>query len=113
MLLDQKNVVGVGNIYASESLFLAKINPSRLSKEVSDNEREKLVKSIKIILKRAIKMGGTTIKDFYSADGNEGYFSLKLNVYGRDSMICNNCDQKIIKSIIGQRATYSCTKCQV
>ena len=113
LIIDQKNVVGVGNIYASESLFLAKINPSRLSKEVSDNECEKLVKSIKIILKKAIKMGGTTIKDFYSADGNEGYFSLKLNVYGRDSMVCNKCNTKIIKSIIGQRATYSCTKCQL
>ena len=111
--MDQKNIVGVGNIYASESLFLAKINPNRVSKNVSNSECEELVKSIKKILKRAIKMGGTTIKDFYSADGNEGYFSLKLNVYGRDSMICNNCDQKIIKSIIGQRATYSCAKCQV
>ena len=113
LIMDQKNIVGVGNIYASESLFLAKINPNRLSKNVSNSECEELVKSIKKILKRAIKMGGTTIKDFYSADGNEGYFSLKLNVYGRDSMICSNCDQKIIKSIIGQRATYSCTKCQV
>tara|TARA_B100001113_G_scaffold345109_1_gene334340 strand:+ start:2048 stop:2857 length:810 start_codon:yes stop_codon:yes gene_type:complete len=113
LIMDQKNVVGVGNIYASESLFLAKINPNRLSKDISASEGQELVKSIKIILKRAIKMGGTTLQDFYSADGNQGYFSLKLNVYGRNSMICNNCDSKIVKSIIGQRATYSCDNCQL
>ena len=112
LIMDQKYVVGVGNIYASESLFLAKIDPNRLSKSVSIGECEELIKSIKKILKYAIKMGGTTIKDFYSADGNEGYFNLKLNVYGRNSMDCNFCDRKIIRTVIGQRATFFCNKCQ-
>ena len=112
LIMDQKNVVGVGNIYASESLFLAKINPKRLSKDISIKDCECLVKSIKTILKYAIKKGGTTLKDFYSADGSEGYFSLELNVYGRDSMQCKNCNSKIVKTIIGQRATYLCTNCQ-
>tara|TARA_Y100000768_G_scaffold60222_1_gene40717 strand:+ start:6440 stop:7249 length:810 start_codon:yes stop_codon:yes gene_type:complete len=112
LIMDQKYVVGVGNIYASESLFIAKINPMRLSKDISINECDELVKSIKSILKYAIKMGGTTIKDFYSADGNKGYFSLKLNVYGRDCKACNICNEKIVKTVIGQRATFLCNKCQ-
>ena len=112
LIMDQKYVVGVGNIYASESLFIAKINPRRLSKDISINECDELVKSIKSILKYAIKMGGTTIKDFYSADGNKGYFSLKLNVYGRDCKACNICNEKIVKTVIGQRATFLCNKCQ-
>ena len=80
LLMDQRKVVGVGNIYASESLYLSSISPLRKSKEINLDECEKLVKSIKKILKYAIKMGGTTLKDFYSADGSEGYFKLKLNV---------------------------------
>ena len=110
--MDQKNIVGVGNIYASESLFLARINPNRLSRDLSLKDCENLVKSIKKILKYAIKKGGTTLKDFFSADGSEGYFSLELNVYGRDSMQCKDCDNEITKTIIGQRATYLCSNCQ-
>ena len=111
-IMDSNVVVGVGNIYASESLFLARINPNRLSRDLSLKDCENLVKSIKKILKYAIKKGGTTLKDFFSADGSEGYFSLELNVYGRDSMQCKNCDNKITKTIIGQRATYLCSNCQ-
>ena len=112
LIMDQKNIVGVGNIYASESLFLARINPNRLSRDLSLKDCENLVKSIKKILKYAIKKGGTTLKDFFSADGSEGYFSLELNVYGRDSMQCKDCDNEITKTIIGQRATYLCSNCQ-
>ena len=57
-------------------------------------------------------MGGTTLKDFYSADGNQGYFKIELNVYGRDGEVCNSCNNIIIKKIIGQRSTFMCTKCQ-
>tara|TARA_B100001250_G_C19800112_1_gene790647 strand:- start:580 stop:1389 length:810 start_codon:yes stop_codon:yes gene_type:complete len=113
LIMDQKKVVGVGNIYASESLFLAKIDPSRPSKDISTNEIARLVKSIKKVLSDAIKLGGTTLKDFYSADGNKGYFNLELNVYGKEDKNCKNCKNKIKKTVIGQRATYSCKKCQI
>ena len=113
LIMDQKKIVGVGNIYASESLFLAKINPGRPSKDVSNNEIESLTKSIKKILNDAIKLGGTTLKDFYSADGNKGYFNIELNVYGKEDENCKNCKSKIERTLIGQRATYSCNKCQI
>ena len=113
LIMDQKKIVGVGNIYASESLFLAKINPGRPSKNVSNNEIKSLTKSIKKILNDAIKLGGTTLKDFYSADGNKGYFNIELNVYGKEDENCKNCKSKIERTLIGQRATYSCNKCQI
>ena len=112
LIMNQKNVVGVGNIYASESLFLAKINPAKISKTISLNECDQLVKSIKKVLRLAIKMGGTTLNDFYSPNGNQGYFKFKLNVYGRDNKKCRICSSNIKKTIIGQRATFSCDKCQ-
>ena len=112
LIMNQKNIVGVGNIYASESLFLAKINPKKISKKISLDESDKLVKSIKKVLRYAIKMGGTTLNDFYSPDGNQGYFKFKLNVYGRDDKKCRVCSNNIKRTIIGQRATFSCNKCQ-
>ena len=112
LIMDQKKLVGVGNIYASESLFLAKILPTKKAKKISIDECDKLVKSIKKVLRYAIKMGGTTLKDFYSPNGNQGYFKFKLNVYGRDDKQCRLCGNNIKKMKIGQRATYSCNKCQ-
>tara|TARA_B100001769_G_C21688306_1_gene380720 strand:- start:6 stop:596 length:591 start_codon:yes stop_codon:yes gene_type:complete len=112
LIMDQKKLVGVGNIYASESLFLAKILPIKKAKKISLDECDRLVKSIKKVLRYAIKMGGTTLNDFYSPDGNQGYFKFKLNVYGRDDKKCRLCSAKIKKMIIGQRATYLCDKCQ-
>ncbi len=112
LIMDQKKLVGVGNIYASESLFLAKILPTKKAKKISIDDCDKLVKSIKKVLRYAIKMGGTTLKDFYSPNGNQGYFKFKLNVYGRDDKQCRLCGNNIKKMKIGQRATYSCNKCQ-
>ena len=112
LIMDQKKIVGVGNIYASESLFLAKVDPNKLSKKITIDECEEIVKSIKKVLRYAIKMGGTTLKDFYSADGSEGYFNLELNVYGRNDKNCKICGSKIIKTVIGQRATFFCQNCQ-
>ena len=113
LIMDQRKIVGVGNIYASESLFLAKIKPDRPSKNISMIECENLLASIKKILKYAIKKGGTTLKDFYSADGSEGYFNLELNVYGKEDENCKICNHKITRTVIAQRATYSCNKCQI
>ena len=112
LLMDQRKIVGVGNIYASESLFLSKISPERNSKKLSINDCSNLSNSIKKVLNEAIKMGGTTLKDFYSADGNQGYFKIKLNVYGKEGKLCNNCNNIITKKTIGQRSTFMCSRCQ-
>ena len=112
LLMNQKNVVGIGNIYASESLFLSGINPQKNSQKLTLDECNKLVSSSKRVLREAIKVGGTTIKDFYSADGSPGYFSIKLNVYGRNGQKCKKCNQEIKKLTINQRATFYCSNCQ-
>ena len=112
LIMNQKNVVGIGNIYASEALFLSKINPLKTANRLNLKECKKIVSSSKEVLNQAIKVGGTTIKDFYSADGNRGYFSIQLNVYGRDGKKCKKCKGKIKKTIINQRATFYCLNCQ-
>jgi len=112
LIMDQKKVVGVGNIYASESLFLSSINPLRPAMEINLSECNDIIKAIKKVLKQAIKMGGTTLKDFYSADGSKGYFKLELNVYGLEDKPCKKCNHKIKRVIIGQRSTFFCEMCQ-
>ena len=113
LLMNQKNVVGIGNIYASETLHLSKINPRRLACNISLQECKKIVSSSKKILKAAIKVGGTTLKDFYSADGSPGYFNFALKVYGREGLKCMFCDGKIKKINLNMRATYYCSNCQI
>ena len=112
MLMNQKNVVGIGNIYASETLYLSKIYPLKDSSKLTFNECKKVVSSSKKILNAAIKVGGTTLKDFYSADGSPGYFKFKLNAYGREDSDCKKCKTKIKKVTINKRATYFCPSCQ-
>jgi len=105
-------VVGVGNIYASESLFLAKISPKILAGKISLKRYQILVESIKSILSEAIAKGGTTLKDFSGVDGKPGYFAQELSVYGRIDTSCIMCDGTIKKITQNQRATYYCPKCQ-
>jgi len=104
--------VGVGNIYASESLFLAGINPNRACNKISRPRYEKLTQAIKTILTKAIEQGGTTLKDFSSPDGKPGYFVQQLNVYGKKGEPCPACNKPITHKVIGQRATFYCTQCQ-
>jgi formamidopyrimidine-DNA glycosylase len=111
-IMDSKIVVGVGNIYASESLFLARISPKREAGKTSNERYKVLTDSIKNVLTDAINNGGTTLNDFSNVDGNPGYFSQVLNVYGRENMPCMRCNGKIKRIIQNQRATYYCTKCQ-
>lgn len=111
-IMDSKVVVGVGNIYANESLFLAGINPLRAAKTVTKDEIDKLVTVIKKVLAESIKQGGTTLKDFTQADGKPGYFVQSLNVYGRAGEPCVNCTQPLIECKIGQRASVYCDYCQ-
>ena len=111
-IMDGKIVVGVGNIYASEALFLAGINPKKLAKELADKEYQQLVLSIKQVLQKAIQAGGTTLKDFKKSDGKPGYFAQQLNVYGRKGQACYHCGSEILDYKEAQRATYYCPLCQ-
>ena len=113
-LMNQQNVVGIGNIYANEILFDANIRPTRKSKTIKKKEYDEIVASTKKILKRAIEAGGTTLQDFYQPDGNKGYFKIDLAVYDRGDKKCKRCKKELIKRIVqSQRATFYCRKCQV
>jgi len=111
-IMDSKIVVGVGNIYACESLFKAGINPERKAGNISKQRYQKLTQNIKDILNKSIKAGGTTLQDFSQVDGNPGYFSQTLNVYGRENESCTICDGKIVRIIQNQRSTFYCKQCQ-
>ena len=105
-------VVGVGNIYASESLFMAGINPRRASGRIAEHRYDALANAIKAVLGEAIKAGGTTLRDFYGGDGEAGYFQQQLEAYGREDEPCRRCNTPITAIVQGQRSTYYCKHCQ-
>jgi formamidopyrimidine-DNA glycosylase len=105
-------VVGVGNIYASEALFHAGIRPGRQAKGLSHEEVRKLVAAIKDVLAMAVRVGGTTLRDYVGADGKPGYFRQELFVYERASEPCRHCGDPIRQRVLGQRSTYWCHRCQ-
>ncbi len=105
-------VVGVGNIYASEALFMAGIHPNRAAGRVSKQRYEGLVAAIRDVLSRAIEQGGTTLKDFVNSDGAPGYFAQELLVYDRAGSECFQCGAPIQQKVIGQRSSYFCSGCQ-
>jgi formamidopyrimidine-DNA glycosylase len=111
-IMNANVVVGVGNIYASEALFLAGINPKRASGRVSRQRYEQLASAIKEVLQKAIAAGGTTLRDFYGGDGEAGYFKQELAVYGREEEPCKTCKRPITAVVLGQRSTYYCKNCQ-
>ena len=111
-VMDNKIVVGVGNIYANESLFLAGIDPRKAAGKVTKKRFLELAQIIKQVLERAIGQGGTTLKDFAQADGNPGYFAQELLVYGRAGKPCLTCETQIMSVTIGQRNTFYCPTCQ-
>lgn len=111
-IMDQKLVVGVGNIYASEALFRAGIRPDAPAGKVSRERYRELVAAIKKILAEAIAAGGTTIADFRQADGKPGYFKQELQVYGREGEPCPVCARPVENVRLGQRSTYFCRQCQ-
>jgi formamidopyrimidine-DNA glycosylase len=111
-LMDAHNVVGVGNIYANESLFLAGVKPSRKASAVKRDEWKKISDAIKKVLAAAIQAGGTSFRDYKHVDGEPGYFELSLSVYGREGDPCLRCKTGISSSRIGGRATYYCRQCQ-
>ncbi len=111
-LMDQRLVVGVGNIYASEALFAARIHPQKPAQMLHQVEIEALVQAVKTILQKALSEGGTTFRDFLNIEGNPGYFKQTLQVYGRKNEPCRICSHPIQKIVIGQRASYFCSHCQ-
>ncbi|MEZ8576301.1 bifunctional DNA-formamidopyrimidine glycosylase/DNA-(apurinic or apyrimidinic site) lyase [Vibrio splendidus] len=112
-IMDNKVVVGVGNIYANEALFSSRIHPLRPASKVTKEEWVLLTKEIKQVLATAIKQGGTTLKDFAQADGKPGYFAQELQVYGKAGEKCPSCGEKLEEQKTGQRNTFFCSQCQV
>jgi len=111
-IMDARIVVGVGNIYASEALFRAGIDPRTPAGKVSLPRLERLVAAIKETLRRAIRAGGSTLRDFFGCDGDPGHFQLEHRVYGREGEPCRKCGTAIKKITQGQRSTCFCPKCQ-
>lgn len=111
-LLDQKRIAGVGNIYANEALFLAGVHPRHPAREVDDPEAEKLHGAVRRILTEAIRAGGTTIRDYRNADGEEGEYGRRLLVYGRDGRPCVRCGAEIRRTVFGNRSAFHCPVCQ-
>jgi len=111
-IMDSHLVVGVGNIYASESLFRARINPQTPANQVSLAKCEKLVKEIKATLNDALNAGGSSLRDFFGTDGNPGYFQQEYFVYGRTGQPCKVCGKPIKMVRLGQRSTFYCANCQ-
>ncbi len=105
-------VVGVGNIYASESLFMAGIHPQRAAGRISMMRYEGLAAAIRDVLERAIRRGGTTLRDFVNSEGAPGYFAQELLVYDRAGGDCFQCGTAIRQKVIGQRSSYYCPACQ-
>lgn len=112
LLMNAHVVVGVGNIYANEALYLAGIHPNRAAGRLSYRRCGKLVETVKQVLNDALEQGGTTLRDFLQSDGSPGYFQLRLNVYGREGQECRSCGQALRSVRLGQRSTFYCPRCQ-
>ena len=112
LLMKQDIVVGVGNIYASEALFLAGINPRRAAGKTTRQQCTHLAMEVKKVLTYAISQGGTTLRDYVGSNGDTGYFQLKLNVYGKEGEPCPTCKAPIKQIRQGQRSTFYCGQCQ-
>ncbi len=112
-LMDNKVVVGVGNIYAQEALFQAAIHPLRPCNQLTGDDFERLFLCVSDVLNRAIAAGGSSIKDFVDENGHKGYFQHHFSVYGKEGVACAHCAQILIKTKINQRSTVFCPQCQL
>ncbi len=114
ILMDQKCVSGLGNIYVNEILFKSAIKPLRQVSKLKNYEINKIILNTKKILKKSIKFGGSSIKDFSSTDGKKGQFQQKFKVYNKKGEICSNidCNKTIIRTIVSNRSSFFCPKCQ-
>jgi formamidopyrimidine-DNA glycosylase len=111
-LLDQRRIAGIGNIYACEALWEARIRPTRPAGTLSKQARHRLHEAITSVLRRAIEMRGTSVDDYVDAEGLRGGFQNLLSVYGRDGKNCSRCGRKIVRTVISQRGTWWCRTCQ-
>jgi formamidopyrimidine-DNA glycosylase len=112
LLLDQTRIAGLGNIYADESLWAARIHPARPAQSLTAAEAATLLREIKIVLRRAIRAGGTTFSDFRNAYGEMGRFRNRLKVYGRAGEPCPRCGTPVVRLVVGGRGTHICPHCQ-
>ena len=112
ILLDQSIIVGIGNIYADEILFLSKINPHKKGKDITKKECDLIISNTKKVLDKAIKEGGTTIRSYTSEEGVSGLFQNSLNCHKREGENCPLCSTTIVRDKIGGRSSYYCPKCQ-
>ncbi len=111
-LMEQKLIAGIGNIYADEILFKSQIHPFRLASSLSNQEVKKIHQAIKLILKKAIGLGGSSVSDFYNSEGEPGRFQNELKVYRRHQQSCFHCQTIIQRQKLGSRSTHFCPKCQ-
>ena len=112
LIMDSRVVAGVGNIYANEALFAAGIHPQRRTDRISPARYDALVDAVRQVLSRAIRFGGTTLRDFVQEDGRPGYFRHQLKVYDRAGQPCPACGSPLRKKVVGQRSTFYCSCCQ-
>ena len=112
LLLDQRIVAGLGNIYACEALFRARIDPRRAAGRVGRTRLDALADTIKAVLEEAIRAGGSSLRDFVAPDGELGYFSKQFDVYGREGEPCRGCEGKVRRIVQGGRSTFYCPSCQ-
>lgn len=111
-LLDQSIIAGIGNIYADEILFLSKISPLKPSYKISKKEIEKIIENTRMVLEKAITLGGTTIRSYTSSEGVHGRFQNELFIHGKEKGLCPYCKSPIHKIVVGGRGTYVCFVCQ-
>jgi formamidopyrimidine-DNA glycosylase len=112
LLMNSQLVVGVGNIYASEALFRARLRPGRAARTLTRADAGRLVRAVRTVLRQAIRAGGTTLRDYLGADGAPGYFRQRLYVYERRGKSCRRCGTTVRAMTQGQRSTYYCPSCQ-
>lgn len=111
-LLDQGRIAGVGNIYANESLFRARIHPARPARSLTPDEAGRLHRALRAVLRAALDAGGTTFRDYRNASGEEGEFGRRLEAYGRDGEPCPRCGSRIRRVVFGNRSAFFCPECQ-
>ncbi|OGC77375.1 MAG: DNA-formamidopyrimidine glycosylase, partial [candidate division Zixibacteria bacterium RBG_16_40_9] len=111
-LLDQSLIAGIGNIYADESLFEAKIHPETRTDRLSQKKLSALYQAIRKIIKRAIETGGSSVRSYVDVEGRKGYFQIFHKVYGKEGERCPRCKTKIKRIVVGQRSSHFCPKCQ-
>lgn len=112
LLLDQSVVAGVGNIYADEALFLARVRPARPAKRLTRIEYERLATAIVAVLRRSIETGGSSINDYILPDGSDGGFQREHHVYGRTGAPCDECNTPVLRVVIATRSSHYCPRCQ-